>query len=197
MQASIEDDVRLCALVASGDDSAARELYGRHAAGLRSAVARQWGRDAADDAVQEVFARLCSRPDRFDPARGSLRSFLVMDGLGRAVDRFRSEQASGARDARLANGIDHVVDDDAQLEPFLADAVQRALRRLSDGERAAITLAFWGGLSYREVARRLEIAEGTAKSRIRSGLRTLGDALRDTGWAPDSHAASDHVVGAV
>ena len=194
MQASIEDDARLCALMAGGDDVAARALYDRHAAVVRSTVARRWGADAADDAVQEVFARLFSRPDRFDPARGGLRSFLVMDGLSRALDRWRSEQASVARDTRVvARDIGPAFDDDAQLQPFLAEAVQHALRRLSDGERAAISLAYWGGLSYREVARRLEIAEGTAKSRIRSGLRTLRTALSDTGWAPG--ASTGGVIG--
>jgi RNA polymerase sigma-70 factor, ECF subfamily len=129
----------------------------------------------AEEVVQEVFLRLWNQPDRYDAARGSLRSFLLAQTHGRAVDMLRSEGARRQREEREARAtaesgydVDHEV-----WDLTTAERVRSSLAVLPEGERAAIELAYFGGLTYREVAKRLEEPEGTVKSRIRSGLKRL------------------------
>jgi RNA polymerase sigma-70 factor (ECF subfamily) len=175
-------DGDLVARYVEGDRCAADELYRRHASAVRSAVERRCGAELAEDAVQEVFARLWERPERFDPARGSLRTFLVHDGVGRAIDRWRSEAASQARSTRGFNPPATASPDQVAVARASARALRQAIAHLAEGQREAICLAFYGGVSYQEVARRLGITEGTAKWRIRSGLRALRGSLVDSGW---------------
>jgi len=137
----------------------------------------------AEEVVQEVFLRLWNQPDRYDPARGSLRSFLLAHTHGRAVDLLRSEGARRQREEREARvtaeggyDLDHEVWDMAT-----AERVRSALSNLPQGERAAIELAYFGGLTYREAAGRLGEPEGTVKSRIRTGLKRLRGELAAAG----------------
>jgi len=137
----------------------------------------------SEEVVQEVFLRLWERPERFDQARGSLRSFLLMDAHARCVDRIRSDSRRREREERSARA-ELVADYDLDLEAHdleIAEQVREALATLSDGERRAIELAYFGGHTYREVARILEQPEGTIKSRIRTGLTRLRAQLVDRG----------------
>ncbi len=177
-------DAELAGLVGSADEGALAELYRRHG-GPCFALARRVLSDRvlAEEIVQEVFLRLWRQPERFDAARGSMRSFLFAQVHGRSVDLLRAETARRAREEREAFRSPTVDDD---LERAVADlsegeAVRRALASLSDGEREAIELAYFGGHTYREVAVLLEQPEGTVKSRIRSGLLRLRAALIDEG----------------
>jgi RNA polymerase sigma-70 factor (ECF subfamily) len=175
-------DGRLAQAIAEGDRLALAELYSRHGDPC-FALARRVTADRvlAEEVVQEVFLALWRRPDRFDPERGSMRSFLFAYVHGRSVDLVRAE---AARRAREQKGASRTPPSDAELERAVADlsegeAVRRALAGLSDGEREAIELAYFGGHTYREVATLLEVPEGTVKSRIRSGLLRLRAALID------------------
>jgi RNA polymerase sigma-70 factor (ECF subfamily) len=177
-------DARLVTFIARYNEVALAEVYRRHGRAVYG-LARRVLQDAgeAEDVTQEVFLRLWREPDRFDPGRGSLRSFLLAQAHGRAVDAVRSSSSRRAREAReaarTARGeydIQHEVWDLA-----LADQVAQAMGALSEDERRAIQLAYFDGHTYREVARVLEQPEGTVKSRIRSGLRRLRDALVDAG----------------
>jgi RNA polymerase sigma-70 factor (ECF subfamily) len=140
-------------------------------------------RTLAEEVVQELFVRLWRAPERFDPDRGSLRSFLLAQVHGRAVDLLRSEVARRGREARDAERMLTSEDDleRAVLDLTEAEAVRSALATLSAGERQAIELAYFGGHTYREVATLLEQPEGTVKSRIRSGLLRLRAELIDAG----------------
>jgi RNA polymerase sigma-70 factor (ECF subfamily) len=178
------DDATLAAAVRDGDETALAELYGRHG-GTCLALARRVLADRvlAEEIVQEVFVRLWRDPSRFDPERGSMRSWLCAQVHGRSVDLLRAETARRAREQRDAFRSPTIDDD---LERAVADltegeAVRRALTTLSDGEREAIELAYFGGHTYREVALLLEQPEGTVKSRIRSGLLRLKAALIEAG----------------
>jgi RNA polymerase sigma-70 factor (ECF subfamily) len=178
------DDATLAVAVRDGDQAALAELYGRHG-GTCLALARRVLADRvlAEEVVQEVFVRLWREPARFDPGRGSMRSWLCAQVHGRSVDLLRAETARRAREQRDAFRSPTVDDD---LERAVADltegeAVRRALASLPEGERQAIELAYFGGHTYREVAALLEQPEGTVKSRIRAGLLRLKAALIEAG----------------
>jgi RNA polymerase sigma-70 factor, ECF subfamily len=177
-------DGELASVVGTGDRLALGEIYTRHA-GPCFALARRVLADRvlAEEVVQEVFLRLWRAPDKFDANRGSMRSYLFAQVHGRSVDLLRAESARRAREERDAFRSP-AFDDDldrAVAELSEGEAVRRALTDLSDGERGAIELAYFGGHTYREVAQLLEVPEGTVKSRIRSGLLRLRAALIEAG----------------
>lgn len=181
---SASSDASLVLALARYQQAALAEVYRRHAGAVFGLAKRVLNDQAkAEEVVQEVFLRLWNQPERFDPERGSLRAFLLAQTHGRAVDILRSDTARRKREDRdarqVAQGgydIDRAVWDLA-----LADHVRRAMEALQPGERAAIELAYFGGCTYREVAVQLEEAEGTVKSRIRSGLKRLRTELTAAG----------------
>jgi RNA polymerase sigma-70 factor (ECF subfamily) len=160
------------------------EAYRRHA-GAVFALARRLLVDKvlAEEIVQEVFLRLWNSPEKFDHERGSLRSYLLAQCHGRSVDLLRSETSRRRREERdvrrtAESGYDleHEVVDLA-----MAEKVRTALDVLPAAEREAITLAYFGGHTYREVAEMLDQPEGTVKSRIRVGLQRLRTELAGAG----------------
>jgi len=177
-------DASLVVALARYQQSALGEVYRRHAGAVFGLAKRLLGDQAkAEEVVQEVFLRLWNQPDRFDPERGSLRAFLLAQTHGRSVDILRSDGARRRREDRDArelaeSGYDV---DRAVWDLALADHVRNALGVLHPGERAAIELAYFGGRTYREVAVQLNEAEGTVKSRIRSGLKRLRTELTAAG----------------
>jgi RNA polymerase sigma-70 factor (ECF subfamily) len=145
--------------------------------------------ELAEEVMQEVFARLWRQPDRFDPERGSLKSFLFCEAHGRAVDQWRSDTARRRREERALGGVGpddvdvHGSDIEREVwDHVQAEKVREVLDGLPDTEREAILLAYFGGHTYREVATLMDQPEGTVKSRIRSGLRRLADALENAGY---------------
>ncbi len=177
-------DAALVVSIARWDQDALAEAYRRHS-GAVFALARRVLDSAAqaEEVVQEAFVRLWTRPERFDPGRGSLRSYLLTEAHSRSVDLIRSESARRRRQDR-ASQRSVVADYDVQREVddvIVAEQVREALQGLSDGEREAIELAYFGGYSYREVARQLGQPEGTIKTRIRTGLGRLRAGLTAAG----------------
>ncbi len=157
-------------------EDALAEAYRRHA-GAVFGLARRVLNEAshAEEIVQEVFLRLWNEPERFDPGRGSLRSFLLAQAHGRAVDMLRSDTSRRLREVRdaraVADGgydIEHEVWDLA-----VADRVKRAVATLPDEERRAIELAYFGGMTQQEISAALDIPLGTIKTRIRLGMKKL------------------------
>jgi RNA polymerase sigma-70 factor (ECF subfamily) len=178
------DDSRLVGAIVDHDERALAEAYRRHG-GSCFALSRRvlFDRALAEEVVQEIFVRLWNRPERFEPERGSLRSFLVAQSHGRSVDLLRAETARRRREEREARQrISDPVDLDREIINLNeAEAVQSALASLPEAERAAIELAYFGGHTYREVAALLDTPEGTVKSRIRTGLGRLREALVGSG----------------
>ncbi len=171
------DDAELASRVASGDRAALEELYKAYGGAVKSLASRVLRDEAlAEDVVQDTFVGFWRSPGKYDPSRGSLRTFLLTIAHRRAVDTVRSEQARTRREL-VPPDPDHFDLVDEVLAGELAQEVQRALSGLPEGERQAIAMAYFGGLSYVEVARRLGAPEGTVKSRIRSGMQKLATSL--------------------
>ena len=177
-------DAQLVTSIARYSQVALAEVYRRHGGAVYGLAKRVLNNGAeAEDVTQEVFLRLWNQPDRFDPARGSLRSFLLAQSHGRAVDAVRSSSSRRQREARDAMrtartryDIQHEVWDLA-----VADQVATAMGSLPEEERRAIELAYFDGRTYREVATLLGQPEGTVKSRIRNGMRRMRTVLADAG----------------
>ncbi len=169
-------DSQLVVGIARFRDDALAEAYRRHGGAVYGLARRVTG-DAveAEDVTQEVFVRLWRQPERYDASRGSLRSFLLAQAHGRAVDLVRSRVARQRREERDARGVAGA-EYDIEREVWdmaLAEQVSQALAELPAEERSAIELAYFGGRTYREVAELLAQPEGTVKSRIRNGLHRM------------------------
>ena len=169
--------------LASGDGDAAGHLYDRHARAIYSLVLRIVADEGdAEDVVQEVFAQAWRQAARYDVSRGAVGAWLLMMARTRAIDRLRARRARPAaqtveddRMFELPTGAP-----DAAMEMIDAEQarlVQRALNGLPLLQRLAIELAYYEGLTQREIAARLEEPLGTVKTRIRLGLLKLRDVL--------------------
>jgi RNA polymerase sigma-70 factor, ECF subfamily len=176
---------RLCA----GEEAALGEVYDQYSSFVFGLAQRVIGdARAAEDVSQEVFLYLWEHPEAFDPARGSMRTWLGTLTHRRAVDHVRREEARRRRALREASRRPTTVPDVDEVATALvtAERVRAALDVLPPEQRACIDLAYFGGLTYRQVAEALEIPEGTAKSRLRLGLRRVAEVLEAEGlehWA--------------
>ena len=164
-----------------GDQAAFAELYdatSRRAYGLAVRVVRD--RAQAEEVTQEAYLEVWRTAARFDPARGSALSWLLTIVHRKAVDRVRSAEAASRRDQSYQQRNQPVAHDataeaaEASLE---ARRVRGALAHLTDVQREALELAYFGGYTHREVATMLDLPVGTAKTRIRDGLIRLRDAM--------------------
>ena len=166
-------DAALMVAIARMHEPALAEAYRRHGGAVLALARRVLGSaDLAEEVTQEVFVDLWDSPERFDPGRGALRTFLMTKAHGRAVDIVRSESARRQREERTVRetavsgyDIEHQAWDLA-----IAEQVKAAVTSLPAEERTAIEMAYFDGHTYREVASILGQPEGTVKSRIRSGL---------------------------
>lgn len=162
------------------DPSIYSEVYEQHHRGVYAAAYRILGNQAqAQDVVQDVFMKVWRKPEAFDSRRGELGSYLRLMGRSRALDLWREGQASGRAGDRLKaqvavegekgpDGPERVAEQRSARRELT-----RALKTLPDQQREAVVLAYWGGLTAQEVARRVDVPLGTAKSRIRLGLGKL------------------------
>jgi RNA polymerase sigma-70 factor (ECF subfamily) len=165
--------------VARGDDAAFAVVYDQCAAAVLGTVHRVL-RDAAqsEEVMQEVLLDVWRNAARFDPAAGSATAWIMMLAHRRAVDRVRSEQKSAERELKAATSsiaYDEVTDAvEARLDH---ERVRRCLGSLTELQRESVTLAYYRGYSYSEVAQLLGVAVGTVKTRMRDGLIRLRDCL--------------------
>jgi RNA polymerase sigma-70 factor (ECF subfamily) len=180
---SQSSDAALVVAIGRWREDALAETYRRHAGavyGLARRVVRDTG--TAEEVVQEVFLRLWTTPERFDPERGSLRSWLLALAHSRSIDRLRSDGARRLReerDARRTASAGYDVEREA-WDLAVADRVSEVMGGLPPAEREALELAYFDGYTYREVATLLDAPEGTIKSRIRAGLKRLRADLIDS-----------------
>ena len=165
--------------VARGDRDAFEHLCQQIAApvfGMVRAVVRDLPQ--SEEVTQEVLVEVWQTASRFEAARGSALAWVTTIAHRRAVDRVRSERRAAERELRAAS---HAVayDDVAETAEANLDAerVRRCLRSLTELQREAIILAYYGGYTYRQVAALLEVAAGTVSTRMRDGLIRLRDCL--------------------
>ena len=165
--------------MARGDNAAFALVYDSCAAAVLG-TARRVLRDPAqsEEVMQEVLLEVWRSASRFDPAVGSARAWVLTLAHRRAVDRVRSEQKSADRELRAAVAtvpFDEVSDVvELRLEH---ERVRRCLESLTELQRESVTLAYYRGYSYPEVAALLGVAVGTVKTRMRDGLIRLRDCL--------------------
>ncbi|WP_103503680.1 MULTISPECIES: sigma-70 family RNA polymerase sigma factor [Streptomyces] len=167
--------------VAQGDHAAFGAVYDA-VSGPVFGLVRSILRDPAqsEEVTQEVMVEIWRNAARYRPEKGSAMAWMMTFAHRRAVDRVRSAQASSDREQRAAL-LDHTPAFDEvteQVETRLErEQVRRCLRTLTDLQRQSVTLAYYRGLTYREVAELLALPLGTVKTRLRDGLIRLRDCL--------------------
>ncbi len=174
-EAHLDDVLRL---VARGDEDAFATFYDLTSS-LVYGVILKVVRDPsmAQEVTQEVYVELWRLAPRFDSRKGAARSWTATVAHRRAVDRVRSEQARRDREGVDATKAAVAYDDVSETvgQAIEHEEVRDMLTTLTDGQREAVTLAYYGGYTYRQVAVLLDVPEGTIKTRIRDGLIKLRD----------------------
>jgi RNA polymerase sigma-70 factor (ECF subfamily) len=175
-----KDDVAIASRLLSRDESTLRSVIKQYG-GLVHGMARRVIAEPslAEEVAQDTFLALWRRPGAFDPGRGSLQAFLLGVARNKAVDLVRREEAlRRAKDALAAEVKLVPVEETPSFGIEERQAVASALASLSEVQREALVLAYFGGRTYREVAEELNIPEGTAKTRLRDGLIKLREMMQ-------------------
>jgi len=176
--AELVELLRACSL---GEEAAFAKLYDATASRLFGLVLRiVRDRAQAEEVTQDAYLDIWRNSSRFDSDRGSALSWLMTIGHRKAVDRVRSAEATRRRDTAYgardqASPFDQTVEE--AHRNLDAQRVRKALDTLTETQRGAVELAYFGGYTHREVAAMLELPLGTAKTRIRDGLIRLRDTL--------------------
>lgn len=171
----------LLSRTAQGDRAAFAELYDRLAPRVLGLITRLLrDRAQSEEVTQEVFLEVWQNATRYDTARGGALTWVLTMAHRRAVDRVRSAQSSRDRDTR--EGIrDFRPEYDSVFESVEIrvehERVKRAMSRLTELQRQAVALAYYGGYSHSEVAEMLSVPIGTVKTRLRDGMIRLRDEL--------------------
>lgn len=175
--------MRLADRLMARDQAALRELmdlYGGIVFGMAKRVLLD--PNMAEEVAQDAFIALWRRPGAYDPARGSLQSFLLGVTRNKAIDLVRKEETIKRTKDSLISEFETASKETTPHEGLVErEQVRDALRALTGVQREAVVLAYFGGRTYREVAEELGIPEGTAKTRLRDGLTRLRHLMVQTG----------------
>jgi RNA polymerase sigma-70 factor (ECF subfamily) len=178
-------DVELLRRIAGGDRAAFADFYDRHSA-LMFSVASRILNDAAEaeDVVQETFLQILEKAGRFDPTLGRAASWVAILVRNKSIDRIRASQRRSrlSEEAGAAHAIAAEVADTVNESLHghdQAKMIQSAIIGLPAGQRQAIELAYFSGLTQEEISKKLNTPLGTIKARIRRGLLKLRDQLED------------------
>jgi RNA polymerase sigma-70 factor (ECF subfamily) len=182
----VDADMAVMQRLAAGDGAALAELYDRHGRAVYSLALRILGDSGdAEDLTQDVFTLAWRNAAKYDPSRGAVAAWLLITTRTRGIDRLRSRRArpraAGEDEIRRVDAIPDAAPS-VELVAATAQAAERvkaALEDLPPDMRAAVTLAYFEGLSHSEISERTGTPLGTIKTRIRSGLARLRQALED------------------
>jgi len=184
------EEALLAQRIRTGDREALGELYDQYASvALAVALRIVADRGQAEDLVHDAFVTVWEKIDRYDTARGSLRSWVLTIVRNRSIDRVRAARPGieiGEADEQSLLQTDANPTWDAAVANLGSTQLRAAMATLPDEQREAIELAYFGGHTYREIAGIVGIAEGTANGRLRLGLAKLRSSLRLTDAAPGS-----------
>lgn len=176
-------DEELLTAIGNGDRGAFSELYDRYSAAALGVAFKICGDKAiAEDVVQEAFLSVWRRPSAFNPERGTVAGYLFGAVHHKAVDAIRHEEAVRRRQEAAFDLPEASTDDEMVHSAWVSvrrDRVRAALQRLSGVQREALELAYLEGLTYSEVALKLSIPLGTAKTRLRDGMIRLRNLLSE------------------
>ena len=175
----------LMARVARGDAAAFAQLYDLMAPRVYGLIRRVLRNPAqSEEVTQEVMVEIWRTATRYDADRGSLTSWILTVAHRRAIDRVRSEQSASDREQAVA-AASSITEYDEVAEKVTSnlevEQVRHCLGSLTELQRESVTLAYYGGYSYREVAELLDAKLATIKARMRDGLIRLRDCLGVTG----------------
>lgn len=175
-------DAELMVQIAAGNEQAFEQLYDRHSARLYGLCLRILGKTTdAQSVLSDVFYEIWQSAGRFDPARGSVRTYLTTLARSRAIDRLRSEATRSAHEKQfhaesappeppVTRGLDPAA---SMISQETFEQVRRALDELTEPQRKSLEMSYFGGLTHREIADRLQLPLGTVKTHIRIALEKL------------------------
>jgi RNA polymerase sigma-70 factor, ECF subfamily len=171
----------LLGLVAGGDEGAFGQLYDQ-SSGRVFGLVRRLLKDSAqsEEVTQEIFLEVWQNAKRYDPNKGSATTWILTMAHRRAVDRIRSSQSTRDRDQKIGlRDLEREYDSVSESVEIKVEheRVGEALKRLTELQRQAVTLAYYGGYSHTEVAEMLKVPIGTVKTRLRDGMIRLRDEL--------------------
>jgi RNA polymerase sigma-70 factor (ECF subfamily) len=171
----------LLSQVAEGDQTAFGHLYDQ-CSGRVLGLVRRLLKDSAqsEEVTQEIFLEVWQNAKRYDPAKGSATTWILTMSHRRAVDRIRSSQSTRDRDTKIGlRDMETEYDSVSESVEIRVEheRVGQALLRLTELQRQAVTLAYYGGYSHSEVAEMLKVPIGTVKTRLRDGMIRLRDEL--------------------
>jgi RNA polymerase sigma-70 factor (ECF subfamily) len=171
----------LLARVAGGDQDAFGALYDEISPRVFGLIRRLLvDYSQSEEVTQEVFLEIWQSASRYEPSKGGASTWILTMAHRRAVDRIRASQSSRDRDVKI--GIrDYVAEYDNVSETVEVsiehERVKEAMTQLTELQRQAVTLAYYGGYSHSEVAKLLSVPIGTVKTRLRDGMIRLRDEL--------------------
>lgn len=178
------EDQALLLACASGSEAAFSKLYARFSTPLFSMIfAILKDQKEAEDALQEAFVQVWKKAPTYDPQRSTAFAWSVMIARHRAIDRLRGSHRRHALIEAAAVGGEILESTCEKSAPDLLSQceergrVRAALRKIPDPQRDVIHLAFFAGLTHREISEKLGAPLGTIKARIRRGLMALRDGL--------------------
>lgn len=183
-------DAELTRRVRLQDHDAFAALYQRHAGPVYS-VARSVLRDeaVAEEVVHDVFLNLWRQPQSYEPSRGNFQGWLLRVARNRSIDLLRQRRdvpfptSHGGDDGDTVDGMSWIPDPDPDpadqaVSTTTAETVREALKTLPREHRILLELAYFGGLTQREIALKVDRPLGTVKTQMRTSMRRLADVLR-------------------
>src|ERR1043166_6617054 len=179
-------DEHLMELVQQQDQQALAWLYDRYAGVVKSVVMKTVHNEAeSDDLLQEIFMEVWNPPASFDPHKGRPLGWLITLSRRRAIDRLRKREAYQRAEERLKVEVEQQPDawtvhaEDELIHGDVREMLQRVLATLPPAQKQAIELAFYKGMSQREIATHTGIPLGTIKTRLELGLKKISVALEE------------------